>query len=335
MDILVVGGTRFVGRKIVESAVARGHAVTLFNRGKTDALAFPGLEALTGDRTTDASALKGRRWDAVIDVCGYWPKAIEVVASALADNVGRYVFVSSISVYSDASPMGLTEESGVLLEDGDPEATELVMEMYGGLKVLCERTVERWFGDRALVVRPGLVVGPGDHSDRFTYWPRRFMRPGPFLVPGCKDHPVQFIDGRDLGGFTVLATERSLSGAYHVAGPTPPVPFGEFIRQGVAAGGGVAQPQWVSCALLAEKGVEPWTEIPLVSSFSGETSPLNTVDNGKAVGAGLGLRPVSTTIADTIEWWKAERTGTEPRWGLSSEKEGALLKEVRQRSEIV
>ncbi|MEX2242938.1 MAG: NAD-dependent epimerase/dehydratase family protein [Fimbriimonadaceae bacterium] len=335
MDVLVVGGTRFVGRKIVESAVARGHEVTLFNRGKTDALAFPGLETLTGDRTTDASALRGRRWDAVIDVCGYWPRAVEVVASALEDNVGRYVFVSSISVYSEASPMGLTEDSGVLLEDGDPEATELKMEMYGGLKVLCERTVERWFGDRALIVRPGLVVGPGDHSDRFTYWPRRFARTGPFLAPDCLQEPIQVIDGRDLGDFTVLATEKGLSGGYHVAGPTPPEPFGEFLRSGVEAGGGVAEPVFVPCGWLAERGVEPWTELPLISSLTGEPNPLGTVDTSKAVRAGLVQRTMRQTLEDTISWWNATREGSEPRAGLSDAKETALLEEYKAKRATV
>jgi 2'-hydroxyisoflavone reductase len=287
------------------------------------------LETIVGDRTGNLDGLKGRKWDAVIDVCGYWPKAVEPLCVALSESVERYVFISSISVYEDSSPDGLTEDTGHLLENADANVEELKMEMYGGLKVLCERVVEAHFGDRALIVRPGLVVGPGDHSDRFTYWPRRFMRPGPFLVPECRDHPVQFIDGRDLGAFTVLATERSLSGAYHVAGPTPPVSLGEFIRLGVVAGGGVAQPQWVPCETLVEKGVEPWSKVPLVTSFTGERSPLSTVDNGRAVGAGLSIRPVSATISDTIEWWKKERSGTEPRWGLSDEKEQEILMAVK------
>ncbi len=330
MNILVIGGTRFVGRKIVESAIERGHTVTLFNRGKTNPGGFPGLETIVGDRTVDVVALRGRKWDAVIDVCGYWPKAVEPLCALLSENVGRYVFISSISVYSDSSPIGLTEDTGVLLEDADPNVEELKMEMYGGLKVLCERVVERHFGDRALVVRPGLVVGPGDHSDRFTYWPRRFMRPGPFLAPDCRELPVQVIDGRDLAGFTVQATEQSLSGEYHVAGPTPPISFGEFIRLGVEAGGGVAAPQLVACSLLSELGVEPWSDLPLVTSLSNEPSPLSTVDNSKAVAAGLRLRALSATIRDTVDWWRADRSGTEPRWGLSDEKEQEILDSVKE-----
>jgi 2'-hydroxyisoflavone reductase len=330
MHILVIGGTRYVGRKIVEAALAAGHQVTLFNRGKTDPDSFPGVETLVGDRTLDASVLKGRSWDAVIDVCGYWPKAVDVVASQIEDSVGRYLFVSSISVYSDASPPALTEETGILLEDGDPEATELKMEQYGGLKVLCERAVERWFGERALIIRPGLVVGPGDHSDRFTYWPRKFMRSGPFLAPDCVDAPVQVIDGRDLALFTVHSLEKGLSGAYHASGPTPPLRFGDFIDIGVKAEGGVAEPVWAPSNWLVEQGVGPWTDLPALASLTGEVSPLQTVDNAKAVAAGLTLTPVGETVRDTIEWWKASREGTEPKWGLSDQREADLLASLRK-----
>ncbi len=319
---------------MVEAALARGHEVTLFNRGNTDSVAFPGVEKIVGDRTKDVSILANRKWDAVIDVCGYWPKAVTPLCEVLNENVGRYVFVSSISVYSDASPIGLTEETGVLLEGADPSLEELKMEVYGGLKVLCERIVSEHFGSRALIIRPGLVVGPGDHSDRFTYWPRRFMRPGVFLVPDCKSAPVQVIDGRDLGLFSVVATEKGLSGAYHVAGPTPPVPFGEFVSLGVRAGGGVAEPAWVSGESLVEKGIEPWSDLPLLTSFTGEESPLAMVDNAKAISAGLQLRTLEQTTIDTIEWWKNERAGTDPRWGLSDEKEAGLLEELAQKSAL-
>jgi 2'-hydroxyisoflavone reductase len=199
------------------------------------------------------------------------------------------------------------------------------MEMYGGLKVLCEREVESVFGERPLIIRPGLVVGPGDHSDRFTYWPRKFMRPGPFLAPDCREMDMQVVDGRDLGEFTIHATENGLSGAYHVAGPTPPMKFGEFIELGVVAGGRVAEPVWAPCSLLEDQAVNPWTDLPLVTSLTGERSPLSTVDNGKATAAGLTLRPVGQTIADTIAWWRTEREGTEPRWGITDARESNLL----------
>jgi 2'-hydroxyisoflavone reductase len=330
--LLFIGGTRYVGSKMVEAAIARGHEVALFNRGQTNPDRFPGCERFVGDRTGDLSVLQGREWDAVVDVCGYWPRAVRPVCNALRDWVGRYVFISTISVYSDESPDGLTEETGVLLENGDPEATELKMEMYGGLKVLCEREVSSCFGDRALIVRPGLVIGPGDHSDRFTYWPRKFMRPGPFLAPDCRDMAVQVIDGRDLGEFAVLATEQRLSGEYHVAGPTPAMTLGEFIEKGERAGGGVAEPVWAPCARLDQQGVKPWTDLPLVTSLTGERSPLSTVDNGKATAAGLRLRPIEETIADTIDWWKTEREGSEPRWGISDERERELIELCKEKA---
>lgn len=334
MKLLFIGGTRYVGRKMVEAAQERGHEVTLFNRGSTNADAFPGTERIIGDRTKDVSALKGRHWDAVIDVCGYWPKAVAPLCEALKENVGRYVFVSSISVYSDESPIGLTEDTGVLLRDADPEIEELKMEMYGALKVLCEETVAKHFGDRALIVRPGLVSGPGDHSDRFTYWPLRFMRPGPFLAPDCKNAPVQIIDGRDLGAFTVLATEKGLNGAYHAAGPTPAMSFGRFIEAGVNVGGGTAEPVWTPCAMLTEQGVEPWSDLPALASLTGEVSPLSMVDNSKAVTAGLALRSIEQTTLDTIDWWKRERNGSTLKWGLSVEREFALLEELKKTSAL-
>jgi 2'-hydroxyisoflavone reductase len=332
--LLFIGGTRYVGSKMVEAALARGHEVTLFNRGQTNAERFPGCEKLVGDRTGDLSALGGREWDAVIDVCGYWPKAVEPLCRLLRDRVGRYVFISTISVYSDESPDALTEETGVLLENGDPEATDLVMEQYGGLKVLCERTVESCFGDRSLIVRPGLVVGPGDHSDRFTYWPRKFMRPGPFLAPDCHDQGVQVVDGRDLGEFTIHATEAGLSGPFHCAGPTPPMRFGDFIEAGVACGGSVAEPTYVPCGRLIEAGVAPWTDLPVVSSLTGERAPLMSVDNAKAVGAGLRLRPIAETISQTIDWWRSEREGSDPRWGLSDDRERELLASLRPEASL-
>lgn len=332
MRLLFIGGTRYVGSKMVEAALARGHEVTLFNRGQTNPDRFSDCERLVGDRTGDLSALHGREWDAVVDVCGYWPRAVRPVCDALRGSVGRYVFVSTISVYSDESPDGFSEDTGVLLENGDQEATSLQMELYGGLKVLCEREVSSCFGERALIVRPGLVVGPGDHSDRFTYWPRKFMRPGPFLVPDCREMDVQVVDGRDLGEFTIHATENAMSGAFHVAGPTPPMNFDDFIELGVRAGGGVAQPVWVPCESLAEQSVQPWTDLPLITSLTDERSPLSTVDNAKAVGVGLRLRPIEETIADTIVWWRTEREGSEPRWGLSDARESELLRHVKARA---
>jgi 2'-hydroxyisoflavone reductase len=151
------------------------------------------------------------------------------------------------------------------------------------------------------------------------------MRPGPFLAPDCRDMDVQVVDGRDLGEFTIRATEQGLSGAHHVAGPTPAMKFGEFIELGVVVGGRVAKPVWAPCSLLADQGVQPWTDLPLVTSLTGERSPLSTVDNRKATAAGLTLRPVGQTIADTIAWWRAEREGTEPRWGITDAREAELI----------
>ena len=199
MDLLVLGGTRFLGRHLVEEALGRGHRVTLFNRGESNPGLFPDVEELRGERLGDLSPLRGRTWDDAVDTSGYLPREVRHSAGLLADSVGHYTFVSSISVYEDFARTGIDENAPVL-EPPDPEPVELDWELYGGLKVGCERAVEAAMPRRTLVVRPGMIVGPHDYTDRFPYWRRRVAEGGEVLASGDPERQVQLIDARDLAG---------------------------------------------------------------------------------------------------------------------------------------
>ena len=215
MKLLIIGGTRFVGRHLVAAALERGHEVTLFNRG-TQSSPFADVETIAGDRNKDLDKLQGRRWDAVIDTCGYLPRNVKSTAEILSGSAERYVFISSQSAYADVSVPGVTETAPLrsltseqldrayaIDTAGQPSYAEL----YGGLKALCEQVVEEGMPNRVLIVRPGLIIGPYDYTDRFTYWIVRVARGGEVLAPGRPARPVQFIDARDLAAWIVLMTE--------------------------------------------------------------------------------------------------------------------------------
>jgi 2'-hydroxyisoflavone reductase len=323
MRALVIGGTRFVGRHLAEALVARGHEVTVFHRGRTGA-APEGAREVMGDRESDLALVAGLGWDAVFDTCGYVPRVVGISVEALA-GVPRYVFVSTISVYPSDLPAGGDEDSPLVPV---PEASveEVTGDTYGGLKVACERVVRDAFGARATIVRPGLVVGPGDYTDRFTYWAVKFATPGRFAVPDRRDASVQVVDARDLGAFMSQLAEEGDGGTFHAAGPYPPLSLGEFVARGVAAFGGVAEPVWIAPHVYVEKGIEPWSEVPLVASFEDSDDGLFAVDNARAVSAGLGLRPIEDTLRDTAEWWATERAAEALKAGLDTEKDQELLR---------
>lgn len=318
MHMLVLGGTRFVGRAIVDAALAAGHEVTLFNRGLTNPDLYPQLETVVGDRATDLSALHGRSFDAVIDVAGYTPEVVDRSARALADNVDRYVFVSTVSVYADHSVRQV--EGAELLKLSDATAPE---DLYGARKAACERTVEAIYGDRAFLPRPGLIVGPNDPTDRFAYWPRRLSRGGPVLAPGDPSDPAQFIDVRDLGAWISSGAATGLSGAFNATGPS--LPMGKLLETCSDVTGTSAQLVWVSSDRLLAAGVDPWMGVPLWVGASGWEAA-NLVDTTQARAAGLTTRPVAETAADTLAWDVA-RGGPGPgREGLSAEDEQGLLR---------
>src|SRR5262245_34894569 len=221
MRLLVIGGTRFVGRGVVRFALDAGHEVTLFNRGQTDPDAYPEAEHLVGDRDGGLDVLRGRSWDAVIDTCGYVPRVVRASAELLAGAVGHYTFVSSLSVYADDRTPG-QDESATLLRLEDPTVEEVTGESYGGLKVLCEEAVDDVFPGRALIARAGLIVGPEDYSDRMPYWVRRVADGGEVLAPGPPDYAVQVIDARDLGAWMVSCAESGTAGTFNATGPVVP-----------------------------------------------------------------------------------------------------------------
>lgn len=289
MKLLVLGGTVFLGRHLVDAARDRGHEVTLFNRGRSNPDLFPDVERLTGDRDGGLDALRGRRWDAVVDPSGYVPRVVRQSVELLGDS-GTYVFVSTGSVY----PLQSQDRS----EDGPVErledpATEEVMAHYGGLKALCEEVVTGAFGDRALVVRSGLIVGPFDPTGRFTYWALRLARGGEVLGPGAPDREVQFVDARDQAAWILDMAEAGRGGTFNVAGPGRPLTFGELLSR---AAGPV---RWVPDQFLLDEGVQPYTEMPL---WVPESAGRLNMPIDRALAAGLRHRDVDETIRDTRAW---------------------------------
>jgi 2'-hydroxyisoflavone reductase len=316
VKLLVLGGTQFLGRAAVEAALERGHEVTLFNRGETNPELFPEAEKLRGDRNVDP--LPTGRWDAVIDTSSYVPGSVRRSAEALHDSVDRYLFVSSISVYADFRE-GPTETSP-RAELGELPIDELLptYENYPGLKALCEDAVTKVYSDRALIVRPGLIVGPHDPTGRFTYWPHRVARGGEFVVPGLREAQVQFIDARDLGAWLVDLCERQESGTFNATHPG--LPWADLIDSCLRVTGADAHPVWIDGDWLAEKEVGTWMELPLWL-HGAEWIGMMHADVSRALAAGLTFRPLDDTVRGTLEL--AETT---PDAGLSPEREQALLK---------
>ncbi|WP_018350560.1 NAD-dependent epimerase/dehydratase family protein [Longispora albida] len=306
-NVLILGGTKFLGRAITEAALGRGDQVTLFNRGQTNPGLYPEAETIIGDRHGDLSALTARSWDVVIDVAGYEP---EVVARSTVLDTGRYVFVSTISVY--ASHKTPNHEEAPVLEYR--EGLDLAKD-YGSKKVLCEREVQAAYGDRALIVRPGLIVGPHDPTDRFGYFPRRIATgPRPVMAPGTPDGWQQFIDVRDLGEW-IAGT--GAAGVFNLAGD--PVPMGGFLALCGAEPGDVT---WVPSAKLHAAGVDRWFGVPLwIGSPDAEAA--NLVPNAKALADGLKLRPLADTIRDHLAWDLGRGGPAKP--GLTPEEEARLL----------
>lgn len=328
MRILVLGGTGFLGPALVRDAQARGHKLTLFNRGKTNPHLFPDLEQIHGDRKVDLAGLKGREWDAVIDTSGYAPAVVRRATEALKDSVGHYVFISTISVY-DKPPPGGVDETGAVGKLADETIEKVSGETYGPLKALCEREAERGFPGRTTNVRPGLIVGPDDPTDRFTYWPVRLDRGGEILAPGdAAGDRVQVIDVRDLAAWTVTAVEKRHVGVYNAVGPRDPVAIGGFLEAGckaIAPGG--CRLTWVPAAFLEKHKVEAWSDLPVWVPSNGEEGGMARVDCRRAIERGLAFRPLGDTFRDTLAWWKAQpaERRAKTRGGLTPEREAEVL----------
>jgi len=328
--LLILGGTVFVGRHIVRVAQERGHDVTLFNRGQSNPGLFDDVEQVRGDRDGDLSALDGRRWDAVVDTSGYVPRVVRASAERLTGAVDHYTFISSISVYTDLGTEGLDESSPVATMD-DPTVEEVTGETYGPLKALCEDVVQDVYGDAGLVIRPGVIVGPHDPTDRFTYWPVRVDRGGDVLAPGAPERRVQFIDVRDLAAWTVRMIEDEGSGIYNATGPAGGVTMGKTLETCREVSESDARFVWVDGEFLLEHNVQPWTEMPLW--LTGEDAVgFGRVNVEKAVAAGLRFRPLAETAHDTLQWARERPADHAWRAGLNAEREAEVLEAWRDRS---
>jgi 2'-hydroxyisoflavone reductase len=316
MKLLILGGTRFVGRHLVTAALAREHEVTLFNRGKHPSAALENVETIYGDRNSDLSKLEGRRWDAVIDTCGYLPRTVGASAETLSHSVGAYVFISSLSVYADFSVSGI-DETAPLAEltseqlekanavDSSGQASAVTYgEMYGGLKALCEQAAEEVMPGRVLNIRPGLIVGPYDYTDRFTYWVERIARGGEVLAPGRPARHVQFIDARDLAEWIVRMVEGQETGVYNANGLPHDLTMERVLEECKVVSDSDASVTWVSENFLAQEKVAAWSEMPLWMPEEGapQLKGFMFTDCKKAVTAGLSFRPLGETIKDTLTW---------------------------------
>lgn len=334
LRLLILGGTGFLGPQVVEIARTRGHALTLFNRGKTNPQLFPDIEKLRGDRNGDLESLKGREWDAVIDTSGYVPRAVSASASLLAPNVRQYVFISTLSVFGDTSRPGMDESSPVAQLPPGQEDTEDVMTHYGALKAACERAAERAMPGRVTSVRPALIVGPGDPTDRFTYWPVRVAEGGEVLAPGEGEDPVQFIDVRDLAAWLVRLVEKRHYGTFNAPGPARKLTMRAFLESVRKAVPGDARLAWVPSTFLTEQGVQPWSDMPAWVPLSPETRGFATISNARALAHGLHFRPAQETARDTLAFWQSlpEERRAKPRAGLSREREREVLAAFRARN---
>jgi len=335
LRILILGGTGFTGPHQVRYALARGHQVTLFNRGRKPQRWPDDVEELLGDRDTgDYSALQGREWDVCIDNPTSVPVWVRDAASVLKGHIGHYVFISTISVYADTSQPNMDEDAAVATYDGDDAMAETMaglranMNLYGPLKALSEAQARQEYGEKAVtIIRPGLIVGPGDETDRFTYWPVRIARGGDVAAPGDGSDPVQFIDARDLAEWTVRMAETGTAGTFNATGPNYEMSMAAMlhgIRAGTTAG---ARLHWLPTSFLEKQGVQAWSDMPVWVPGVGDSAGFARVSNQRAMQCGLSFRRFSETVGDTLAWFAtlpSERQSA-LRAGLKTEKERDLL----------
>jgi 2'-hydroxyisoflavone reductase len=324
-SILVLGGTGFLGPHVVTAALARGHKVTLFNRGKTHPGLFPDVEKLQGDRDGKLEALTGRTWDAVVDTSGYVPRIVKMSAELLAPSVKQYIFISTISVY-DADNIPNADETAPLLKLADP-ANEDVKTNYGALKALCEQAAEAAMPGRVTNIRPGLIIGPGDPTGRFSHWPTRIAEGGEVLAPGDGSTPVQYIDGRDLGTWIVAMIEQNATGVYNALGPEKRITMKEVLDSINEATGNKAQLTWVDATFLDKQSVSPWGDMPMWVDLK-DMPGFGTMKNTRAVSKGLTFRPIKDTAVDTLAWLKTlppDEAAKARSSGIKRDKEEAVL----------
>ncbi len=327
LRILVLGGTGFIGPHLVQYALDRGHTLTLFNRGRTNTHLFPDVEKLVGDRSNDLESLRGHTWDVVIDNSASWPTWVRSSAQLLKDSANTYLFTSTRSVYSDFSEIGLNEETGQVF-DHDLSMTDQEDELgYGPRKSLCEREAQLAFPGRTLIVRPGLIVGPGDQTDRFTYWPARIDRGGEVLAPGDPENPVMFIDVRDLAEWYVHLAEQGTLGVLNALGPEQLLSFEGMLTGIQAVTTNPVSLTWASTEFLLEQEVRPYSHMPLWMPATDDRVGFNRWDLSRPLAAGLKYRSLEVTARDTLEFHKSRplERQQELRAGITAEREAELL----------
>ncbi|MGH2697792.1 MAG: NAD-dependent epimerase/dehydratase family protein [Actinomycetota bacterium] len=326
MRLLFLGGTKFVGRHFVTRALADGHDVTIFNRGRTNPGLFDDVEELHGDRDGGLEPLDGRSFDRVVDVSGHVPRVVKQSAEMLKDATEHYTFISSVSVYADFTTTDIDEDAP-LATTPDQGVEEITRDTYGPLKALCEEVVRSTYGHRCTIVRPGIVAGPFDDTDRFTYWCVRGSRDGHMVAPDDPGRPVQFIDARDLSAFTLQLTEETAHGVFNAVGPgVEPLSWERFLEACVAVGRGRAELQWVPEQVLHDAGVKLGRELPLYAPR--DLPGFATVDHERAIAAGLEFSPLEHSIQETLKW--ATEEGREPSVGLTPEREAEILEALRR-----
>ena len=323
LRILILGGTGFIGPHQVRHALSRGHTLTLFNRGRTNPHLFPDVEKLVGDRDGNLEALRGREWDVVLDNSGFEPRIVRDSAELLRDAVGQYLFVSTLAVYADRSIID-QDETGAVGIAGVPEDQ---WDGYGPLKALCDREVLAVFGERSTIVRPPVIVGPGDNSDRFTYWVERVDRGGEMLAPGGPDDPTQFIDVRDLTEWMIRCVEDGVTGIYNTTGPEAPLTMAGLLYGIRAVTGSPIRFTWVDAEFLDDHGVRPFSDMPVWYAPVGDKAGFMRMNAERARAEGLTYRPLAVTAAETLEWSKSRPADRRAnlRAGLSAEREAEVL----------
>jgi 2'-hydroxyisoflavone reductase len=331
LRILILGGTGFTGPFQVKYALSRGHKVTVFNRGKTHPGELPKeVEQLTGDRNGQLEALKGKQWDVCIDNPTTLPAWVRDAAQILKGNVERYIFISTISVYADTST-GPDENTPLAKYEGADPFKETLEAMkasgyktYGPLKALSEQETEKWFPGKSLIIRPGLIVGPRDETDRFTYWPVRIDRGGEVLAPGNPSDPVQFIDGRDLAEWTIRMAENRETGIYNATGPAKELGIGGMLDGIKTALNSNATFAWADAEFLKQQKVEAWSDMPV---WAGDELGMSRTNISRALAKGLTFRSLGDTARDTLAWFKAQKPERQAkmRAGLTPEREAEVL----------
>ena len=329
MRLLILGGTRFLGRHLVQQALARGHTLTMLNRGTTRPGAFPDVEHIRADRDGGMHAIGTRTWDAVIDTSGYVPRVVGQSVRALTDAAGHYTFVSSISVYADFSRPGVNESSPVGLLPESPDEKD--MSLYGPHKAACERVVEAGWANRALIIRPGLIVGSDDPTDRFTYWPWRVSQGGAMLAPGDSNQAVQIIDVKDLAAWMLHLGEQRATGTFNATGPNHVLTMGGLFKTCARVCEVELDITWANAQFLREHGIAPWSDMPL---YVGEDDPesvgFSAVNISKAIGSGLKFRPLADTVVDTLIWARTFAPDHAWKAGLTRIREAELLAKLVQ-----